>query len=706
MSALVNDTSVPFEYFGGGPGASATQIKMAWAAFIAHLQNNAGMVGTLAPGIYDFSLIDTTDLTSAGAHVSISATVPGSVVLDGSGAVDGSGNPTTQTIFRTRSQGFSLYGVTTKNIQLVSAVSNTTGGGQGPLGDIPLIDIRHWTHEGGTLESPFNIRSEYTTADGQHKIGSLVLRDVHGSGGLCGVHCKMAIEQVEVDGFNWRNIVVPNTNANFDGNNSMTRPGRAVGLLLGEESNDAAALVTKSAVLNAISIYNVQDLRVSRVNVGTPPKPETSNCDGIRLNLHNIVAGPILVNKVSNTTHLDCTGVYLKAGNSVFSSLTIIDGGFFEGMLVLKGNTYGEGGGGNPIGGPLLLPSVIIKNTRGFVGNPAVSIYVDDIHFGTLWIEGAGGDVENTVTAGARYDGSGGIISTDNNTKKRLTIDKVVMRNIVIGNATTQDRCRVFNLDGFNKVDIGECIIDGLSNAGYFTGQSAGGELPIWIFEIGQSASMDTLRIGKLSVANITAHGKAVTAISIKTGAGTIGKIQLDDWMNLSGIGSTFAYPSGGNPIGLVELNNCDLSQVGNSGVPQFVIGMSTPPGDVRLNNVKPYNGKASIVSGAPTLGTNWADAGGGVYTKTAGAAGDLDYPIAAEAGQSYMLTWTSSGGTAGTFTVSLEGGTRISGGGGVGANLTRQWFFTANPGNNVVRFTGASAYNGSISAVKMTRVS
>jgi len=691
--------AVPFAQFGGTPNRSASQIRDAYDEAVDYIQANAGSVLAFGAGTYDFSLINAQTLTSAGAHVTMVAATPGAVVLDGTG----SASP--RTLFVPKSQGFTFRGITTKNLRLCASVDQMDG-------DIPLIQIEDWDHIGSTLESAYDLRSIYIPGTKEWKVNTLILQNIRGKGSLCGVDHRTAVEHVFVEGFRWKDIVVPDTDDGFEqSDNSMKRHGRAVGLRIGEEGNpgnDAGALLTKTAVISGVSIYNIDDQRVSRKpNKDDPLIPDTANCDGIRLCLHNVVAGPMIVNGVKNTTHMDCDGMYLKAGNSVFSSLTLIDCGYYEGMLVVKGNTYGEGGSGGVIGGPTLYPSVIIKNTRGFVGNPAISIFVDDAHFGQVYIEGAGGDVENTMTPGNRYSGTSGVISCSNDLKKRLIMERVTMRNIVVGNQTGVP-ARVFSLDGFSEVDIGEWHIDGLSNAGYFSTQSPGGEVPVNIFDLAVSQNVEKIRIGRGSVANVSLNGKNATAINIR-GSSTkaISKLQLDDWDGLSGVRFLWSQ-STGLPIGLFQVNNCDLSGSLATTPTNTIGGMNPGPTIVEFNNVKPWNVRDSAITGAVTLGTGWADSGGGVYTHATGSTGNLDFPITVTPGTTYVVGFTISGASTSAgdnVTVTLEGGTSLSpAGAALTSDNTRWWFITPNSGNNVLRFAAGANFNGTVSAIRFNR--
>lgn len=675
--------------FDGASGAA--DVSSAWNAWVNTL-HSTGKSGVLAPGTYTIPNATAKSLTS---HVTIIALVPGTVTLVGS-------ETSPPVLFRPRSAGLTFDGVTTKWLSLVNSIGD---GAAGKLpGNIERIEIRRWKHIGGTLESPFALRSYYDTA-GDPYINNLVFEDIEGVGGLCGIDCRMAFKNAYVNGVLWRDIVVPDTDAGFDGTGKMIRMGMNGGFILGEESTGLGPALTERAVIGNVLVKGVNDQRVKRAG-------DTANCDAIRVISNNVAFGPLYARDVTSTYKTDTTGIYLKAGYSTFSgALIAIDCGFHEAAISLKGNTYAQGAS-DVIAGPLFFPVIAVKNTRGFVGNPALALYGDDVHIGTLYAEGVGGDVENPQSPGNRISGVRGIVScaSPDRPKERLVIGRAIIRNCVVGNATGQDAA-VFALGGYRQVDIGSAggiYIDGLSNAGYFTGQTAGGERPINLFRIDVSTGpMAHVRIVGLNTKNISAAGKAVCVANIIGSASfALDHLEYRDFGPLTGVTQLLTSAAGDLPIGLWEMKDGDASGTGLT--TNIFNTAGAKPTQVRIINVAPWNGEYDLIQdgATPTLGSGWSWSGGVLSRTAVGSATNADFPVTVKPGVTYQLDFTvdSISGTSPTVTASFEGGTSVAAT-AVSSVTRRIHHFTANAGTTTLRFAGNNTVACSISGIKLTEL-
>lgn len=516
---------VPEAY--GCVGDGETDDTSAFTRFLADL------VATGKPGIlqghYLVPNIDVLELTS---HVSLYGLGGNAKINGGDGA----------TLFRLVSAGLTFHNIETINIALSDSFNQTTG-------DIALIDIWKWKWT-NTTQFSFRLRINYV--DFPYKVDRLRLVDIQGNGGLGGVAVIAPIVQCEVDLYSVRNIEVPEDEDYFNPDNgNMIGSGFSDGLNLGADDVGAQDL-TEYCTIGTVTVSGINDLRTPK------PGKASASVDGVRIVLSNVTCDTIHVRDVTSQFKADTTAFYSKAQDSRFGRIVGINAGHHEAAIVFKGARRFSGT--RSPGWNVTVDTIELRNTEGYVGRNGVYLGPDDISIGHLYLEGMGGEVEDPNDPGQRLSGQGPLVYCQNTAQGRLYIGHVTALNCVMGSTQT---LRPFLLEGYDEIYIGPCVIDGLSNAGRFSTQSATEEQQIHVFAyVDQFQDRDIIDIGPVVLKNTSGNGRDVRVFS-STGQTAINTVRLRHFVSDSTATDGIVL-GGSQPVGLLEVVGGDWSQVGD----------------------------------------------------------------------------------------------------------------------------------------------
>lgn len=510
------------EHFGA-VGDGVTDASAHWDRAIAFAEAS-GLPLILGNRRYLIASAATRNLASMVTIIGM-----GAPVLDGGTGV---------TLFKLVSAGLRLWNVETRNICITDSFNETTG-------NIAEIDIRDWRWT-NTTQFSFRLRINYSSD--AFKVGRLILRNIQGSGGLGGMCFSCPIETVDIDGYSVGNIVVPNDNAYFDGDN-MVNTGYADGLLLGDD-DPAAQDLGKSWSIGRLSVDGINDQRVPKSG------GQIASCDGVRLMGRGMVIGQIDVRNVESQYATDTTGVYFKGRDSTIGLISIRNSGAYEGACVFKGarRTSGSQAEGYNISVGILKLFADDDKRRS-----ALYLGPDDIYIGFLSIEGLGGEVEDPNNPGVRFSGSGALIYCENTDKRRLHIGRYSIVNCRVGSSAAA--VKLFTLQGFREIKIGPGIIDNVANDKPF---STGTPPPIiQVFHWGGSGiAADVVEIGPVLARNFSGGGVDVRLITL---AGSVDLNRCSIWdpvvdgtVNDGIIVSSQADPA--STVGTLQVIGGDLS--------------------------------------------------------------------------------------------------------------------------------------------------
>lgn len=537
---------VPEEY--GAVGDGVTNDTSAFTRFLIDC-HTLGRPGVLQ-GRYLVPDLDRFTLTS---HVSL-------IGLGNNAYIDGG---TGVKLFLPQSAGFTFHNIETRNVTLADTFRETTG-------DLDAIDIYKWRW---TNDDILSCRIRWNYEDDPYKIGHVRLMDIQGNGGLGGVEILVPGQRWEVDNYVVRNIVVPDDDAHFTGDD-MINSGYADGLNLGGDDQGAQE-ITEYCTVGSVTIDGLVDHRVKRNGGGV------SSADGFRCVTGKMTAGEIHVRNVTSHQKEDCTAFYSKTRDSRIGLIHAINAGHYEACVVFKGARRGSGI--RSPGWNVHVGQIMCINTEGFSGRPALYLGTDDIRIDSLYLEGMGGDLEDQSNPGQRKGGQGPLVYCQQNTTQgRLSIGSVVALNCVMGSTQT---IRPFLLAGYNEIDIGSCFLDGLSNAGKFSTQGVGDEQNLHVFAfVEQFTPRKSVRIGPVILRN-TEHASASYhvvnsrglvdlnqlildgftiedtpdfGIVLSNNGGTVGYLEAigGDWRNCTSVTSFSTEPTRkrfiGPPLGLV----------------------------------------------------------------------------------------------------------------------------------------------------------
>lgn len=440
----------------GAAGDGVTDDSAAWNAAVADAHTSGKSI-LLANRTYLIPGATTQTLTS---HVTILGV--GAPTLDG---VNGA-----PTLFKPVTAGITFRNVSTKKLCLIESDNEVTG-------NIGLLDIRNWTYEN---TDQFTIRLRLKYEDHPFHVEQLILRDIKGKGGLGGPCFSAALINVDVDGYNVRDISVPDDDAHFEEDGHMINTGYGDGLLLGEDDPVAQSLC-ESWSIGRLSVSNIHDHRLRR------KEDQAASCDGARLLGRGMSIGHIDAREIATESNEDVTAVYFKGWDSVIGSIYAENCGSYEACVVIKGARRRTGTRAKGF-------SVSVGSIKLFANDGAQrsGLYLgpDDIDIGFLSIEGLGGDVEYSHRPGERMSGSGPLVYCENTEKNRLSIRGYSIKNCDMGTIIPEPKLvpgdnpgdppylkqgrgsvRLFTLQGYREIYIGPGFIDNVSNSKLFSDQ-------------------------------------------------------------------------------------------------------------------------------------------------------------------------------------------------------------------------------------------
>ncbi|MEL7491429.1 MAG: glycosyl hydrolase family 28-related protein [Pseudomonadota bacterium] len=479
----------------GAVGDGVADDSPAWNEFIeAAAETGEGFVPA---GHY--RLNHPTRFSPSGAGVRLLGAGSDKVLLDAT-------HSPRATLFALVDAPLHISGLSTRNLMLVEAHETMTAS----ISALAIHDWK-WTNDAAAGVRALSIFTPYETHP--YRIDDVTISSVSGSGGVCGLWLRTAMRSCRINAVDIRNIHVPDSgNWYYQSRpDRMNAIGTACAIHIGDDRADAQRQFERCEI-GTVLVDGVRDDRRLKGNEET-----AANCDGVRILARNVEFDNVTIRNVSNHSRRDCTGLYAKVVGLKGKTLTIENAGHHEASMTLKGTGRSRSSSGAR-GGKVRLDRVMISNTQGFVGRPAVYLRCEDVAIKDMEIVGCGGDVEDPYAPGKRISGASAVVRMSpplggQAAMGDVRLDRLVMRDCVLGGLW--ERWAV-GLGAYRRIRLGEVVCDGLSNAGRFAHQSAAYGQDIAVLAFAESmVGCDVLEIGRVVARNCHAPGRMARVLHL-----------------------------------------------------------------------------------------------------------------------------------------------------------------------------------------------